>query len=91
MATAKVNTIANDPWEDMRKIRLAKAAKNETNYQYVAVNGRAYQIPKGKEVEVPFPIYDRLIKMQEAEEAADAYEREVERMAQEMAEKPLRV
>lgn len=65
---------AYDPWEDMRKIALPKARKGEDATQYVGINGRAFYVPRnGREQEVPYPVYEALIQMQEAEEADEEF------------------
>ena len=46
---------AYDPWKDMREIMLPRAGNNEQQFQYVGVNGRTFQVPRGKRTEVPRP------------------------------------
>ena len=36
--------------------KASKAPKNEQNFQFVGVNGRTFQVPKGKTVKVPKPV-----------------------------------
>lgn len=62
-----------DPWKEMRTVRLRRAVGTEPKSVYVAVNGRAYNVPRGKSVEVPMPIYDVLMRQEEAMEALDDY------------------
>lgn len=51
-----------DPWRDMKTIVLPRAPKNEQNFQFVAVNGRTFQVPRnGKPVDVPAPVYEVLM------------------------------
>ena len=45
----------------------------EAPFQYVAVNGKAWQIPRGKKVQVPAYVKDVLDRAQQAQEAADEY------------------
>lgn len=45
----------------------------EAPFQYVAVNGKAWQIPRGKKVQVPAYVKDVLDRAQQAQEAADKY------------------
>lgn len=61
---------AHDPWQEMRPITLPRGQSQEQQFRFVCVNGRSYQVPKGKAVEVPLPIYQCLLESQAAEEAA---------------------
>lgn len=51
---------AMDPWQIMKTVHLPRASQGEDKFLYVGVNGRGMQVPKGKTVEVPLPIYDRI-------------------------------
>jgi len=66
-----------DPWKDMRTIKLPRAPKNEQKFIYVCVNGVAKQVPRGKTVVLPYPLYDVLVKHLEAKEAAEDYRDEI--------------
>lgn len=66
-----------DPWKDMRTIKLPRAPKGEQKFIYVCVNGVAKQVPCGKTVVLPFPLYDVLIKRQEALDAMEDYREEI--------------
>lgn len=48
MAAKKTETV-----NDMITIKLPRAAKGEPDSQFVAVNGKTYQIQKGVKVKVP--------------------------------------
>lgn len=50
-----------DLWAQKKSIRLDKSIGKSV---YVAVNGRAYNVPTGKVWEVPVPIYEKLNDMQ---------------------------
>ena len=64
---------AYDPWKDMREIMLPRAGNNEQQFQYVGVNGRTFQVPRGKRTEVPLPVYECLMEaQQQAQEAFEA-------------------
>lgn len=65
-------TQATDPWQETRTIFLPRGSTREQNFILVGVNGKRYQVPRGKSIEVPLPIYERLMIMQEAE--AKAYD-----------------
>ena len=61
-------TVEIDPWKDMRTITLPKARTGEEKSQYVCINGRTFLVPKnGKEQTVPYPVYERLNIMLEAQ------------------------
>ena len=68
----------SDAWEQKRSIMLARAPMHEQNFVLVGVNGKRYQVPRGKMVEVPLPLYERLVIMQEQEERAYQLRRRVE-------------
>lgn len=51
-------------WAVKKKIRLDKSLGGDKKSVYVAVNGRAYNVPTGKEWEVPLPIYEQLKRME---------------------------
>lgn len=66
-----------DVWRQMHTVRLPRPQANEEKMQFVCVNGRSFQIPKGKDVDVPLPVY---LALQEAEAqsiAAEAYEQKL--------------
>lgn len=65
----KTETVYN-AWQDMRTITLPRGQSQEQQFRFVCVNGRSYQVPKGKAVEVPLPIYQCLMESQAMEEAA---------------------
>jgi len=84
MATKKTNEPAEEiieqtaapevepySWEDKRTIRLPKAYGDQKKSVYVCINGREFSVPRGKAVEVPYPVYERLEFMLRAEELAD--------------------
>lgn len=51
-------------WAVKKKIRLDKSLGGDKKSVYVAANGRAYNVPTGKEWEVPQPIYEQLKRME---------------------------
>lgn len=57
-------------WSETRTIFLPRGTAREQNFILVGVNGKRYQVPRGKSIEVPLPIYERLMIMQEAQEKA---------------------
>ena len=66
-------------WNQMKKVYLPKAQKGEEEFVYVSVNERTFQVPKGQEVEVPLPVYARLMIMEAAEKKADDFMAELAR------------
>ena len=62
---------STDPWKVMKTIRLPRKPKGEGNFEFVGVNGRQYQVPCGKDVEVPLPIYKRLMIMLDARDKVE--------------------
>lgn len=60
-----------DPWKDMVNVRLPRGDRNEQNFQFVSVNDRTFQVPKGKDVEVPRPVYEVLANAQAARDYAE--------------------
>jgi hypothetical protein len=61
---------AYDPWKDMRSILLPRAGGNEQQSQFCAVNGRTFQVPRGRMTEVPLPIYECLMEAMTAQQEA---------------------
>lgn len=66
-----------DVWNEMVEVRLPKAPKTEQNFQFVGVNGRTFQVPKGKSVTVPKPVYEVLMNAEKAKSEAEDYESEL--------------
>ena len=66
MAEPKV-TKKTEP--EMKQIRLPRKGSNDDNYELVGLNGKMWQIPCGKPVEVPAAVYELLIRQQNARDA----------------------
>ena len=75
-----------DPWRDMVSVNLPRKERGEQQFQFVAVNGRRYQVPCGQSVMVPRPVYEVLANAAAARNAAE--KRKEELMAAQY--KPLR-
>ena len=60
-------------WDQKKKVALPRAVKGEEDFVYVSVNDRSFQVPKGREVEVPLPVYERLKIMEKAEKQAEDF------------------
>ena len=54
------------PKPDMVQVRLPRKGANDDNFELVGLNGKMWQIPCGKPVEVPKPIYELLMRQQAA-------------------------
>lgn len=78
--TTKAKQAAN-PWTINKKIRLDKNPNSK--FVLAGVNGRVYQVPRGKEVEVPLPIYEQLIKQIDASDALDEMRDKIAKEAKE--------
>lgn len=59
-----------DVWDVMKTIYLPRGQENEEQSRFVAVNGRTFMVPKGKDVQVPLPVYEVLMNARMAEEEA---------------------
>ena len=49
-----------DAFEILKEIELPKAGGTQQQSEFVCVNGRTFQVPRGKAVEVPLPVYEVL-------------------------------
>jgi len=91
------NTPAPEPpvisraWEEKREIFLPYATKGEEQFIFVAVNGRKYQVPRGRRVTVPLPLYERIKIMQEAESRTVEYRDSLPNEAFPVQTEPVRV
>lgn len=72
-ADAPVEPVISKAWEEKREIFLPYATKGEEQFIFVAVNGRKYQVPRGRSVSLPLPLYERIKIMQEAESRTVEY------------------
>ena len=70
--TAAVETAVQqeDVWDVMRTIFLPREQSSEEKSRFVCVNGRTFIVPKGKDVQVPLPVYEVLMNARMAEEEA---------------------
>lgn len=70
--TAAAETAAQqeDVWNVMRTIFLPREQSSEEKSRFVCVNGRTFIVPKGKDVQVPLPVYEVLVNARMAEEEA---------------------
>ena len=72
MAEVKTTKQAEEPTkqaEETKSVFLPRASETEQQFEFVCVNGRAYQVPRGKPVEVPVAVAEVLehAQMQETE------------------------
>lgn len=63
---------AKDPMSVKERVFIPKAAGEEPCV-LVGLNGKNYNIPRGKQVEVPKPVADILYQSEKAKDAADKY------------------
>ena len=61
----------------MKTITLPRAGGTEQQSEFVFVNGRTFQVPRGKAVEVPAPVYEVLENARRQLEAARKIEDEL--------------
>lgn len=61
----------------MKIITLPRAGGTEQQSEFVCVNGRTFQVPRGKAVEVPAPVYEVLENARRQLEAARKLEDEL--------------
>ena len=61
----------------MKAITLPRAGGTEQQSEFVCVNGRTFQVPRGKAVEVPAPVYEVLENARRQLEAARKIEDEL--------------
>jgi hypothetical protein len=59
-------------------VYLDRATGGEENYVRVGVNGKMYQVPRGKTVMVPRPVYDVLRRSATAKAVTEAFVKENE-------------
>ncbi len=58
-------------WERTREVLLPRPQGNEQKSEFVCVNGRTFQVPKGKRVQVPEPVAEVIDNMQRQQDEAD--------------------
>lgn len=58
-----------DEAQATKSIFLPRASETEQQFEFVCINGKAYQVPRGKPVEVPLAVAEVLehAQMQETE------------------------
>ena len=61
----------------MKTITLPRAGGTEQQSEFVCVNGRTFQVPRSKAVEVPAPVYEVLENARRQLEAARKIEDEL--------------
>ena len=63
---------APDRWAQTREITIPRAS-NRDGDAWVCVNGRSFQIPRGRKWQVPLPVAEVLERREKARESADAF------------------
>lgn len=56
-------------WLEKRKVLIPKYSRGEQETRLVSVNGKDYFVPKGREVEVPLPVYEVLANSEDMRKA----------------------
>lgn len=74
-------TEVQDVWKQTKEVMLPRAQENEQKFEFVCVNGRTFQVPKGKRVEVPLPVAEVIENAQMQMEQADRESEEMEQAA----------
>lgn len=74
----QIDEVPTDPWDIEKTIRLPRALSGEQNFIAVSINDRDFQVPRGKEVDVPLPVYEVLERMLKAEELESNYRGEAD-------------
>ena len=59
-----------NPWDVKKTIFLPRGQESEEQSRFVCVNGRTFMVPKGRDVQVPLPVYEVLMNARMAEEVA---------------------
>nr|DAM82473.1 MAG TPA: hypothetical protein [Caudoviricetes sp.] len=59
-----------NPWDVKKTIFLPRGQESEEQSRFVCVNGRTFMVPKGRDVQVPLPVYEVLMNARMAEEEA---------------------
>ena len=62
-----------DPWKETRTLFVPRGRAGEQQFVYVSINGKGWKVPRGRSVEMPLPVYERLIIMLERDAAAQRY------------------
>lgn len=77
---AKADHVANaaqekptDPWKETRTLFVPRGGNGEQKHIYVSINGKGWKVPRGRSVEMPLPVYERLVIMLERDAAAQRY------------------
>ena len=79
MSTTK--TEVQDVWKQTKEVMLPRAQENEQKFEFVCVNSRTFQVPKGKRVKVPLPVAEVIENAQMQMEQADRESEEMEHAA----------
>lgn len=61
-------------FEEKKQITLPRAGGTQQQSEFVCINGRTFQIPRGKTVDVPLPVYEVLRNAQKQMELAQSEE-----------------
>lgn len=73
-AAEQAQEARKNPMKEMVDVFLSKAGPGEANFQLVVLNGVPFQVPRGKRVSVPRPVFEILARSEDAREYTDAYD-----------------
>ena len=63
---------APDRWAQTREILIPRASSRDGD-DWVCVNGRSFQIPRGRRWQVPLPVAEVLDRRERARESAEVF------------------
>ena len=81
----------SNAWKEMCSVYIPRARGGEQNFVLVGVNGQQWKVPRGKNMEVPKPLYERIQIMLEQEELAYRERERVTQKAYEEEQKLMRM
>lgn len=65
---APVEVAPYDPWTDMREVELPPVPRGEDQYLIIGINGKHTRVKRGVKVTVPYPVYERINIIRDAEQ-----------------------
>lgn len=74
--TVKKETLPEDPMQIRVTKYIPKVPAGEQQSIYVCLNGKGYNIPRGKNVDMPLPVWEIIERAMNAEEKREADVRE---------------
>ena len=66
--------VYENPWDvTVKGVVIPRGVAGSDPYMYIGVNGVNYQVPRGKPVDIPLPLYDRWLIAKRADDAEAEY------------------